>query len=98
MAMISETEIGEALADANIKQMIGRDVPKGRPLYGSGLEFNIIGRILWPQIVCRRSTIPTMAFGIGYRLFHSTAPLLQNNRIKISGANLLKNCLLFLTG
>ena len=44
--MISETETGEALADANIKQMIGRDVPKGRPLYGSGLEFNIIGRIL----------------------------------------------------
>ena len=42
---VSETEAGEALAEAKIKQMTGGDVLKGRPLYGSWLEFNIIGKI-----------------------------------------------------
>ena len=43
---VSETETGEALAEAKIKQMTGGDVLKGRPLYGSWLEFSIIGKIL----------------------------------------------------
>ncbi len=42
---VSETEAGEALAEAKIKQMTGGDVLKGRPLYGSWLEFSIIGKI-----------------------------------------------------
>ena len=42
---VSETEAGEALAEAKIKQMTGGDVLKGRPLYGSWLEFSIIGEI-----------------------------------------------------
>ena len=45
MHPVSETEAGEALAEAKIKQMTGGDVLKGRPLYGSWLEFNIIGKI-----------------------------------------------------
>jgi len=36
----------KALAEAKIKQMTGGDVLKGRPLYGSWLEFSIIGKIL----------------------------------------------------
>ena len=42
---VSETEAGEALAEAKIKQMTGGDVLKARPLYGSWLEFSIIGKI-----------------------------------------------------
>ena len=42
---VSETEAGEALAEAKIKQMTGSDVLKGRPLYGSWLEFSIVGKI-----------------------------------------------------
>ena len=42
---VSETEAGEALAEAKIKQMTGGDVLKGRPLYGSWLEFSIIDRL-----------------------------------------------------
>ena len=42
---VSETEAGEALAEAKIKQMTGGDVLKGRPLYGNWLEFSIIGKI-----------------------------------------------------
>ena len=42
---VSETEAGEALVEAKIKQMTGGDVLKGRPLYGSWLEFSIIGEI-----------------------------------------------------
>ena len=45
MITVSETEAGEALAEAKIKQMTGGDVFKGRPLYGSWLEFSIIGKI-----------------------------------------------------
>ena len=46
MISVSETEAGEALAEAKIKQMTGGNVLKGRPLYGSWLEFSIIGKIL----------------------------------------------------
>ena len=42
---VSETEAGEALAEAKIKQRAGGDVLKGRTLYGSWLEFSIIGKI-----------------------------------------------------
>ncbi len=42
---VSETEDGEALAESKIKQMTGGDNLKGRPLYGSWLEFSIIGKI-----------------------------------------------------
>ena len=43
---VSETEEGQSLAEAKIKQMTGGDTLKGRPLYGSYVEFNIIGK-LW---------------------------------------------------
>ena len=70
MAMISETETGEALADANIKQMIGRDVLKGRVYVAVGWSLILSGEYCWPQIVCRRSTIPTMAFGCTFLFTH----------------------------
>ena len=43
---MSETEKGEALAEAKIKQMTGGDVLKARPLYGKYIQFEIIGKIL----------------------------------------------------
>ena len=43
---MSETEEGEALAEAKIKQMTGGDVLKGRPLYGKYIQFSISGKIL----------------------------------------------------
>ena len=43
---VSETEEGQSLADAKIKQMTGGDTLKGRPLYGSYGEFKITGK-LW---------------------------------------------------
>ncbi|XXK35836.1 phage/plasmid primase, P4 family [Rhodobacteraceae bacterium nBUS_22] len=43
---VSETEEGQSLAEAKIKQMTGGDRLKGRPLYGSHIQFNIIGK-LW---------------------------------------------------
>ena len=43
---VSETEEGEALAEAKIKQMTGGDVLKGRPLYGKYIQFSINGKIL----------------------------------------------------
>ena len=43
---VSETEEGQSLAEAKIKQMTGGDTLKGRPLYGSYVEFKIIGK-LW---------------------------------------------------
>jgi len=43
---VSETEEGQSLAEAKIKQMTGGDTLKGRPLYGSYVEFQIIGK-LW---------------------------------------------------
>ena len=43
---VSETEKGEALAEAKIKQMTGGDVLKARPLYGKYIQFEIIGKIL----------------------------------------------------
>ena len=43
---VSETEEGEALAEAKIKQMTGGDVLKARPLYGKYIQFEIIGKIL----------------------------------------------------
>jgi putative DNA primase/helicase len=42
---VSETEEGEALAEAKIKQMTGGDVLKARPLYGKYIQFSIIGKI-----------------------------------------------------
>ncbi|SFD82027.1 phage/plasmid primase, P4 family, partial [Tritonibacter multivorans] len=42
---VSETEEGEALAEAKIKQMTGGDTLKGRPLYGKFIEFQIQGKI-----------------------------------------------------
>ena len=42
---VSETEAGEALAEAKIKQMTGGYVLEGRLLYGSWLEFSTIGKI-----------------------------------------------------
>ena len=38
--------LGQSLAEAKIKQMTGGDRLKGRPLYGSHIQFNIIGK-LW---------------------------------------------------
>ena len=43
---VSETEEGQSLAEAKIKQMTGGDTLKGRPLYGTYLQFSIIGK-LW---------------------------------------------------
>jgi putative DNA primase/helicase len=43
---VSETEEGQSLAEAKIKQMTGGDTLKGRPLYGSYVEFKITGK-LW---------------------------------------------------
>lgn len=43
---ISETEDGEALAEAKIKQMTGGDFIKARPLYGEWQVFTITGK-LW---------------------------------------------------
>ena len=43
---VSETEEGEGLAEAKIKQMTGGDVLKGRPLYGKYIQFSINGKIL----------------------------------------------------
>ena len=43
---VSETEEGQSLAEAKIKQMTGGDTLKARPLYGSFVEFSIIGK-LW---------------------------------------------------
>ena len=43
---VSETEEGQSLAEAKIKQMTGGDTLTGRPLYGSYVEFKIIGK-LW---------------------------------------------------
>ena len=43
---VSETEEGEGLAEAKIKQMTGGDVLKGRPLYGKYIQFSISGKIL----------------------------------------------------
>lgn len=43
---VSETEEGQSLAEAKIKQMTGGDTLKGRPLYGNFMEFSIIGK-LW---------------------------------------------------
>ena len=43
---VSETEEGQSLAEAKIKQVTGGDTLKGRPLYGSYVEFKIIGK-LW---------------------------------------------------
>ena len=43
---VSETEEGQSLAESKIKQMTGGDTLKGRPLYGSYVEFKIIGK-LW---------------------------------------------------
>ena len=43
---VSETEEGQSLAEAKIKQMTGGDTLKGRPLYGHYIEFGIIGK-LW---------------------------------------------------
>jgi len=43
---VSETEEGQSLAEAKIKQMTGGDTLKGRPLYGNYVEFKIIGK-LW---------------------------------------------------
>ena len=43
---VSETEEGQSLAEAKIKQMTGGDTLKGRPLYGTYVQFMIIGK-LW---------------------------------------------------
>ena len=43
---VSETEEGQSLAEAKIKQMTGGDTLKGCPLYGSYVEFKITGK-LW---------------------------------------------------
>ena len=43
---VSETEEGPSLAEAKIKQMTGGDRLKGRPLYGTHIQFNVIGK-LW---------------------------------------------------
>ena len=43
---VSETEEGQSLAEAKIKQMTGGDTLKGRPLYGTYVQFSIIGK-LW---------------------------------------------------
>ena len=43
---VSETEEGQSLAEAKIKQMTGGDTLKGRPLYGTYVQFSIIGKLL----------------------------------------------------
>lgn len=42
---VNETEEGQALAEAKVKQMTGGDYLKGRPLYGKWIEFSIIGKL-----------------------------------------------------
>jgi putative DNA primase/helicase len=42
---LRETEDGEALAEAKIKQTTGWNVLKARPLYVKYIEFEIIGKI-----------------------------------------------------
>lgn len=42
---LSETEEGQSLAEAKIKQMTGGDTLKGRPLYGTYVQFSIIGKL-----------------------------------------------------
>ena len=42
---VSETEEGQSLAEAKIKQMTGGDTLKGRPLYGTYVQFSIIGKL-----------------------------------------------------
>ena len=46
MISVNETEEGQALAEAKIKQMTGGDTIKGRPLYGSYVDIKIIGKII----------------------------------------------------
>ena len=43
---VSGTEEGQSSAEAKIKQMTGGDRLKRRPLYGTHIKFNIIGK-LW---------------------------------------------------
>jgi putative DNA primase/helicase len=82
---VSETEEGQSLAEAKIKQMTGGDTLKGRPLYGMHLQFEIIGK-LWlgtnslPQI-------NNTDFGIWRRImaipFHKTfAPHEQDKTLR----------------
>lgn len=42
---VNETEEGQSLAEAKVKQMTGGDYLKGRPLYGKWIEFKIIGKL-----------------------------------------------------
>ena len=42
---VSETEEGQSSAEAKIKQMTGADRLKRRPLYGTHIQFNIIGKL-----------------------------------------------------
>ena len=42
---VSETEEGQSLAEPKIKQMTGGDTLKGRPLYGTYVQFSIIGKL-----------------------------------------------------
>ena len=44
---VSETEAGEALAEAKIKQMTGGDVLKGHRYMGAGWNSASLGRYSW---------------------------------------------------
>jgi hypothetical protein len=80
---VSETEEGQSLAEAKIKQMTGGDRLKGRPLYGTHIQFNIIGSCGWRQIVCPRSTILITGFGVVSRQFHSIGRSALRSRTKL---------------
>ena len=63
-----------------------------------GWSLVLSGRYCWPQTVCRGSTILTMAFGVGYRLFLLIVTLLPKNRTKTLVANLTMNFQVSLIG
>ena len=45
LVSVNETEEGQALAEAKVKQMTGGDFLKGRPLYGKWVEFALIAKL-----------------------------------------------------
>ena len=87
---VSETEEGQSLAEAKIKQMTGGDVLKGRPYMAVGWSLVSLGSFGWPQIVLPQ--INNTDHGIWRRIqaipFNRT--FTAKNRTKTSAINLLK--------
>ncbi len=84
---VSETEEGQSLAEAKIKQMTGGDTLKGRPLYGKHVEFSIRVNYGWLQTACPRSTIVITASGVELWL----SPLIERSRLKSRIKSLSQN-------